>query len=85
MAQDQTHAGGHEGQLNFVIMEAVMQLDEALNILARVHTRDDSRAGFTVQAPSLPPYVDISSYVEAWTAVRMHLRMNVNPEPIEQN
>jgi hypothetical protein len=61
-----------------------MILDRALGILARVHTRDNRLCGFTVEMGAVPqPHHGVlnSEYVEAWEAVRMHLHLDVNPEP----
>jgi hypothetical protein len=61
-----------------------MNLDEALHILARVHTRDDHEVGFCIEVGARPePYFGFSQaeYYEAWKAVRMHLHLNINPPP----
>lgn len=60
-----------------------MTLDEALVILARIHTHDDGMVGFCVVAGAGPEWLGYSrfDYIEAWKAVRMHLHMNVNPAP----
>lgn len=60
-----------------------MKLDEALYILARVHTGWDEKTGMIVHMGAMPePFsYERSNYVEAWQRVRMHLYMNVNPSP----
>lgn len=59
-----------------------MNLDQALHILARVHTADDERAGFQVRIGAMPePFNCVSSaeYIETWKAVREHLHFPVTP------
>lgn len=64
-------------------LESVTDLDRALHILARVHTRDNREVGFVVQMDAMPhdACVTHTEYADAWRVVRMHLYLNVNPEP----
>lgn len=60
-----------------------MELNKALLVLARLHTRDDQQAGFVIEmgGPGLlypSPYSQID-YVDAWKTVREHLHMKTNP------
>lgn len=53
---------------------ASAKLDEALGILATVHTRDDEM-GFRIVADATPASFEASDYAEAWRTVREHLGM----------
>jgi hypothetical protein len=50
-----------------------MTLDDAIELLCRVHTRDDPEIGFTVQMGVAPinPW-DYDNYVPAWEALIQH-------------
>lgn len=49
-----------------------MTIDEAIEVLCRVHTRDDPEAGFTVQMVARPDPWDHYHYVPAWEALIKH-------------
>lgn len=54
-----------------------MSLNQALRILAAVHTRDDHLCGFVTMGAS-PQNMSVcsdSEYREAWRVVREHVRM----------
>ncbi len=60
-----------------------MDLNQALHVLAEIHTRDDHVTGFVVE--KFPKSFDASrwtqgDYIEAWKAVREHLHMLTEPE-----
>lgn len=57
----------------------VMQLCQALHILASVHTRDDDLVGFVVMSHAGPEYSRWSQadYIEAWKSVRYNIGMTV--------
>lgn len=58
-----------------------MTLDEALQILAESHTRDDDFSGFTVESTRDPlGRWTRYEYVEAWKAVRQHLHLQTEPK-----
>ncbi|MBZ9656597.1 hypothetical protein [Phyllobacterium lublinensis] len=49
-----------------------MTLDQALQILARVHLREDSEVGFVIEigaTPSFGSMVSEGEYVDAWAVV----------------
>lgn len=54
-----------------------MTLDDALRILAGIHTRDDDVTGFCVLIGAVPSPFDFGAdkYSEAWQVVREHLRL----------
>lgn len=62
-----------------------MTLIEALDILARVHTKEDELAGFIVRA-GVPSYdimsagVTWTAYVDAWGKLRAELNMPYEPK-----
>ena len=60
-----------------------MELAEALDILANIHTRDDDAVGFVVLAGAQwRPYESQWSqdqYIEAWGVVRRHTFMQTKP------
>lgn len=59
-----------------------MTLDQALNILADFHTRDDDQVGFVVHMSAghhYAPWRSDADYVTAWRTVRAHLRRSIEP------
>lgn len=56
-------------------------IEAALNLLARVHTRDDDLTGFCVQMGATPQPWDCSehAYVQAWAAVRRAVHLRTKP------
>jgi hypothetical protein len=56
-------------------------LDEALFILAKLHTRDASVTGFAVNAHVTLAYSRWTEalYIEAWKTVRAHLHLQTEP------
>jgi hypothetical protein len=60
-----------------------MSLNEALHILASIHTRDNDDMGFTVEAYLGGDFIgwqcSREQYIEAWKAVRKHLYMQTEP------
>lgn len=62
-----------------------MSLSDALEVLARVHTRDDSLVGFSVAMGATPdPGISQHCYVEAWRAVRKACHMTTEPGEYQQ-
>jgi hypothetical protein len=65
-------------------MESQVELDRALFILARTHTRDDDQLGFNIVTGVYPsdPVNEFgaSEYLEAWATVRKHLHMPFEPD-----
>ena len=57
-------------------------LDDALRVLADMHTRDDNRVGFTV-SPSMLRFGPWSQtqYLAAFGIIRQHLHMQTEPAP----
>jgi hypothetical protein len=55
-----------------------MTLEEACELLAEVHTRDDEGTGFTVVSGAVPDgAVQQSSYYLAWSVIRVHAKLQV--------
>lgn len=52
----------------------MMTLQEALGVLARVHTRDDELAGYTVAIGAWPAPWDHDDYVVAWGILRDYVQ-----------
>jgi hypothetical protein len=63
-----------------------MPLEQALHLLALVHTEDDSLTGFRVHIGiSLALWeVAQTDYLRAWAAVRRHLHLQVGPPEDKQ-
>lgn len=62
-----------------------MTLDDALNILADFHTRDDDVAGFRVHKMGIyGAHWSPSDYIEAWKTVRAYLHRSVEPGEQDQ-
>lgn len=63
-----------------------MSLDQALHILASVHTRDDDAIGFHVRMGvsevgwQAGHECSQSDYIEAWKVVRDHIHMQTEPK-----
>lgn len=60
-----------------------MNLDQALHIIARIHTADDDSTGFHVRmgaTPMFPLDCRESDYVEAWKTIREHLHLRVEAD-----
>jgi len=54
-----------------------VNLDEALDVLISIHTRDDPKTGFIVELEI--PFKFNSKYVEAWKIVRQHSHFRTEP------
>ncbi len=63
-------------------MSATITLDQALDVLIRVHTRDDPKTGFAVETGAAPHHVGMpqSDYVQAWRVVREYNHFRTEPE-----
>lgn len=59
--------------------EHPISLEEALRLLAEVHTQDDAQTGFRVNMGAIPASFQQRYYVEAWGVVRVHLGMQTEP------
>jgi hypothetical protein len=60
-----------------------MTLEQALHILATVHTRDDNLTGFVVvwtPSPSFAWEYSEAEYIEAWKTVRAHIDLQTEPQ-----
>lgn len=55
-----------------------MTLFEAIQIVARVHTRDDDEIGFVVEMGATPRY-DHNRYVKAWGTIRREAGLPCDP------
>lgn len=60
-----------------------MSLGEALQLLAEVHTREDSHTGYVVDMGAVPPWPYQKDYVQAWGVLRARLGMPSAP-PTQQ-
>ena len=60
--------------------EKPIHLNEALRMLAEVHTRDDSEVGYVVEMGAKPFEFQREHYVRCWSVVRKHLGMMTEPE-----
>lgn len=60
-----------------------MELEEALHIIANIHTRDDEVTGFVVLAGAqwrpFETQWSQEQYVKAWEVVRRHTFMQTKP------
>lgn len=61
-----------------------MSLDEALHIIASVHTKDDDGVGFVFLVGAtcesyMQPWSP-SEHIEAWRVLRNHLHMQTEPQ-----
>jgi len=57
-----------------------MTLQDALRLLAEVHTHDDDQTGFVVDMGAVPHSGYHSAhYVEAWAEVRKAAKLTVEP------
>ena len=65
-----------------------MMLEQALHLLATIHTRDNNCVGFLVEMRVGPPFsVPFREYCAAWKVVREAAHMTTRPEnamPIDQ-
>lgn len=61
-----------------------MGLDEAIQVLCKVHTQDDSQAGFCVRMGATPDPLDFNGplerYTEAWRVLRARGCLPTKPE-----
>ena len=58
-----------------------MTIDRALYVLAKEHTKDDDRTGFSIHGRYQYPISEFpdADYIEAWRVVREKLKMQTNP------
>lgn len=57
-----------------------MELEDALTLLARLHTVESGEEGFSVLCwPVIPPTVRSCEVRDAWKAVREHLQLQTDP------
>jgi hypothetical protein len=60
-----------------------MPVDNALQILTSVHTRDDDATGFAVEMSVPNPDLMVVSpedYTRAWKAVRAYIHLQIEPK-----
>lgn len=60
-----------------------MTLDQALHVLAEIHTKDDDATGFVLligaHANDYRTQWTQADHIEAWRVVRQHLHMQTQP------
>lgn len=71
-------AAAMKGPIADLSPPSTSELDHALLVLARCHTRDDDQMGFTVE---YTPYLEygIGEYIRAWSIVRRQLHLQTEP------
>lgn len=58
-----------------------MTLDQALDVLICVHTRDDPQTGFVIEIGAAPQHVGMpqAEYVQAWRVAREYNKFRTEP------
>ena len=62
-----------------------MNLNQALRVLADIHTKDDHQVGFVFMVGATAHHNmtrwSVDDHIQAWRVVREHLHMQVDPQP----
>lgn len=64
-----------------------MTLDQALRVLADIHTKDDHQVGFVFMVGATAhrglTQWSVDDHINAWRVVRQHLHMTVDPKIVQ--